>query len=71
MPSRRDWFSKCTLGIRRGADYTIEAAAGGAHPQIALLIDMQRVDRVVAETLRVAIIAAVGEETARLRDQED
>src|SRR5580700_8937061 len=45
------------------ADHAIEAAAGGADPQPAAVVQVQRVNRVVAETGRIPVVAPVRVET--------
>jgi hypothetical protein len=47
--------------IRRlgAADHAVETAAGRADPQVAMPVDVQSVDRVVAETVRIFVVASV------------
>src|SRR5258708_13684465 len=51
--------------LDRAADHAIEAAACGTDPQLAMVIEMQRVHRIVAETGRIAVVAPIGMEVPR------
>src|ERR1700734_748425 len=51
-------------GLCRAANDAVEASAGSTHPQLSVVIKVQRVDGIVAETGPVAVVAPIGIETA-------